>query len=159
MNQKGNVASALGSILLGALLIIMKGKIISAAITVLAVFVIIGAIVDFTAGLVNFGIVKMVAGVCILVFGWIFASLAFYILAAGIILMGLLQISSIKKNMPVNLTAGERFQEYFKPGLMVIAGACLLFNQSGTIAWVFIATGFLLIVNGIMTLIGANKTY
>lgn len=137
----------------------MKGKIISVAITVLAVFVIIGAIVDFTAGLVNFGIVKMVAGVCILVFGWIFASLAFYILAAGIILMGLLQISSIKKTMPVNLTAGERFQEYFKPGLMVVAGACLLFNQSGTIAWAFIATGALLIVNGIMTLVGANKTY
>lgn len=159
MNQKGNVASALGSILLGALLIIMKGKIISVAITVLAVFVIIGAIVDFTAGLVNFGIVKMVSGVCILVFGWIFASLAFYILAAGIILMGLLQISSIKKTMPVNLTAGERFQEYFKPGLMVVAGACFLFNQKGTITWVFIATGVLLIVNGIMTLVGANKTY
>lgn len=159
MNQKGNVASALGSILLGALLIIMKGKIISVAITVLAVFVIIGAIVDFTADLVNFGIVKMVAGVCILVFGWIFASLAFYILAAGIILMGLLQISSIKKTMPVNLTAGERFQEYFKPGVMVVAGACLLFNQRGTIAWAFIATGVLLIVNGIMTLVGANKTY
>ena len=73
--------------------------------------------------------------------------------------MGLLQISSIKKTMPVNLTAGERFQEYFKPGLMVVAGACFLFNQKGTITWVFIATGVLLIVNGIMTLVGANKTY
>ena len=81
------------------------------------------------------------------------------ILAAGIILMGLLQISSIKKTMPVNLTVGERFQEYFKPGLMVVAGACLLFNQSGTIAWAFIATGVLLVINGIMTLVGANKTY
>ena len=80
-------------------------------------------------------------------------------LAAGIILMGLLQISSIKKTMPVNLTVGERFQEYFKPGLMVVAGACLLFNQSGTIAWAFIATGVLLVINGIMTLVGANKTY
>ena len=73
--------------------------------------------------------------------------------------MGLLQISSIKKTMPVTLTAGERFQEYFRPGLMVAAGACLLFNQSGTIAWVFIATGVLLVINGIMTLVGANKTY
>ena len=155
MNQKGNVASALGSILLGILLIVMKGKIITAAITLLAVFVIVGAIMDFVAGLVNYGIVKSVAGICILVF----ASLAFYILAAGIILMGLLQISSIKKTMPVNLTVGERFQEYFKPGLMVVAGACLLFNQSGTIAWAFIATGVLLVINGIMTLVGANKTY
>ena len=115
MNQKENVASALGSILLGILLIVMKGKIITAAITLLAVFVIVGAIMDFVAGLVNYGIVKSVAGICILVFGWVFASLAFYILAAGIILMGLLQISSIKKTMPVNLTVGERFQEYFKP--------------------------------------------
>ena len=129
MNQKENVASALGSILLGILLIVMKGKIITAAITLLAVFVIVGAIMDFVAGLVNYGIVKSVAGICILVFGWVFASLAFYILAAGIILMGLLQISSIKKTMPVNLTVGERFQEYFKPGLMVVAGACLLFKS------------------------------
>ena len=145
MNQKENVASALGSILLGILLIVMKGKIITAAITLLAVFVIVGAIMDFVAGLVNYGIVKSVAGICIL--------------AAGSILMGLLQISSIKKTMPVNLTVGERFQEYFKPGLMVVAGACLLFNQSGTIAWAFIATGVLLVINGIMTLVGANKTY
>lgn len=43
MNQKENVASALGSILLGILLIVMKGKIITAAITLLAVFVIVGA--------------------------------------------------------------------------------------------------------------------
>lgn len=158
MNQKENVASALGSILLGILLIVMKGKIITAAITLLAVFVIVGAIMDFVAGLVNYGIVKSVAGICILVFGWVFASLAFYILAAGIIIMGLLQISSIKKTMLVNLTAGERFQEYFRPGLMVAAGACLLFNQSGTIAWVFIVTGVLLVVNGVMALFGANRT-
>lgn len=158
MNQKENVASALGSILLGILLIVMKGKIITAAITLLAVFVIVGAIMDFVAGLVNYGIVKSVAGICILVFGWVFASLAFYILAAGIIIMGLLQISSIKKTMPVNLTAGERFQEYFRPGLMVAAGVCLLFNQSGTIAWVFIVTGVLLVVNGVMALFGANRT-
>lgn len=158
MNQKGNVASALGSILLGILLIVMKGKIITAAITLLAVFVIVGAIMDFVAGLVNYGIVKSVAGICILVFGWVFASLAFYILAAGIIIMGLLQISSIKNTMPVNLTAGERFQEYFRPELMVAAGACLLFNQSGTIAWVFIVTGVLLVVNGVMALFGANRT-
>ena len=65
MNQKENVASALGSILLGILLIVMKGKIITAAITLLAVFVIVGAIMDFVAGLVNYGIVKSVAGICI----------------------------------------------------------------------------------------------
>ena len=159
MNQKENVASALGSILLGILLIVMKGKIITAAITLLAVFVIVGAIMDFVAGLVIYGIVNGLSGICILVFGWVFASLAFYILAAGIIIMGLLQISSIKKTMPVILRAGERFREYFRPGLMVVAGACLLFNQSGTIAWAFIATGVLLVINGIMTLVGANKTY
>ena len=157
MNQSGNVASAIGSIILGIMLITMRGKIISAAITILALIVIVTAIIDFSRGLTNSGIAKMVAGVCILVFGWIFASLAFYILAAGIILMGLLQISTISKTLPVNLTSGEKFAEYFKPGVMVVAGACLLFNQSGTIAWVFIVTGALLIVNGIMTLFGSNR--
>ena len=48
MNQKENVASALGSILLGILLIVMKGKIITAAIALLAVFVLIMLVILVT---------------------------------------------------------------------------------------------------------------
>ncbi len=157
MSQKESIISALGSILLGILLITMKDRIIGVAITVLGVAVLISAIVDFSAKLMNLAIIKAVVGVCILVFGWIFVNLAFYILAAGIILMGLLQISSIHNYSPVNLTSGEKFMEYLRPVVTVIAGACLLFNQSGTIAWVFIVTGVLLIVQGVLALIGANR--
>ena len=45
----------------------------------------------------NMGIVKAVVGVCILVFGWVFVNLALYILAAAIIIMGLLRITNIHK--------------------------------------------------------------
>ena len=156
MNKNGNIVSAIGSILFGILLITMKGKIISVAITILAIAVLVSAIVDFSAGLMNLAIIKAVVGVCILVFGWIFVGLAFYILAAGIILMGLLQISAIHRELPVNLTSGEKFAEYFRPVVTVVAGACLLFNQSGTIAWVFVVTGVLLIVQGVWSLVGAG---
>ena len=71
MNQKGNVASALGSILLGILLIVMKGKIITAAITLLAVFVIVGAIMNCEVGCRNlyFGIWLGICKSCILYSG------------------------------------------------------------------------------------------
>lgn len=157
MNKKEEIISAIASIIIGVLFIVMKDRIIGVAITVLGVVVLISALMDFLAKMTNLAIIKAVVGVCILVFGWLFVNLALYILAAGIILMGLLQISGVHKNMPVNLTSGEKCMEYLKPVVTVVAGACLLLNQSGTISWVFIATGVLLILQGIMSLAGANR--
>lgn len=156
MNQKENMVTAFMSILLGVLLITMRDRVIGAAITVLGVAVLISAVADFVAKLMNTAIVKAVVGVCILVFGWMFVDLALYILAAGIILMGLLQISGIHRYSPVNLTAGEKLMVYMRPVVMVLAGACLLFNKNGTLAWVFVVTGILLVVQGVMSLVNSN---
>lgn len=156
MNQKENMVTAFMSILLGVLLITMRDRVIGAAITVLGVAVLISAVADFVAKLMNTAIVKAVVGVCILVFGWMFVDLALYILAAGIILMGLLQISGIHRYSPVNLTAGEKLMVYMRPAVMVLAGACLLFNKNGTLAWVFVVTGILLVVQGVMSLVNSN---
>ncbi|MBO5509655.1 MAG: DUF308 domain-containing protein [Lachnospiraceae bacterium] len=156
MDRKENMVTAFMSILLGVLLITMRDRVIGAAITVLGVAVLISAVADFVAKLMNTAIVKAVVGVCILVFGWMFVDLALYILAAGIILMGLLQISGIHRYSPVNLTAGEKLMVYMRPVVMVLAGACLLFNKNGTLAWVFVVTGILLVIQGVMSLVNSN---
>lgn len=155
MTKKGNVFSAAISIVLGLMLLIMKDDVISIALTILGIAVIISAIVDFK--MTNSAIIKAVIGVCILLFGWLFVNLALYVLAAAIIISGLLQISDISKLSPVNLPAKEKALLYLKPVLTVLAGACLLFNQGGTIAWVFTATGILLIAEGILDLVHSAK--
>lgn len=35
--------------------------------------------------------------------------------------------------------------------MMVVAGACLLLNKNGTIDWVFVLVGALLVIQGVMS--------
>lgn len=157
MKKKENMIAAVISILLGFMLIIMKNHIISLAITVIGVAVLVSAVVSFINKLTNIGIMKAVVGVCILVFGWMFINLALYILAASIIVMGLLQINDIRRFVLVDFTLKDKILLYTKPGVTVLAGICLLFNQGGTIAWVFILTGILLVAEGVLELISLLK--
>ncbi|MGN0165434.1 MAG: DUF308 domain-containing protein [Lachnospiraceae bacterium] len=157
MSKKESILSALVSVILGIMLITMKGKIISIAITVLGVGLLLSAALDFFNKATTSGIIKAVAGVCVLVFGWMFINLALYILAAALLLIGLLQIAGIRNYTPINLSFSEKFIVYCKPAATVIAGACLLLNQGGTIAWVFIATGVLLIIEGVLEIANALR--
>ena len=152
MQRNGNLISGLISIALGLMLIIMKGEVISVALTVLGTTAIVMAVADFTKGFTASGIVKAVVGVCILVFGWLFINVALYLLAGAIIIMGLMQILEIHRSGIVFLTNGEKILAYLKPVLTVLAGILLLFNQGGVIDGVFIATGVLLIFEGILGL-------
>ena len=157
MNKKEGIASAIISVAVGLMLIIMKDDVISIALTVLGVAAIVSAILDFIHGMPNLGLIKAVIGVCILVFGWMFVNLALYILAASIILVGLLQIFNIHKFCPVNMSFTRKILTYIKPVITVMAGACLLFNQGGTIAWIFAFTGVLLIIEGVLEIIAMLK--
>ena len=153
MNKKEGIASAIISVAVGLMLIIMKDDVISIALTVLGVAAIVSAIIDFIHRMPNLGLIKAVIGVCILVFGWMFVNLALYILAASIILVGLLQIFNIHNFCPVNMSLTRKILTYIKPVITVMAGACLLFNQGGTIAWIFAFTGVLLIIEGVLEII------
>lgn len=63
MNKNESIVSSIIYIALGLMLIIMKGSVISLAITILGVAVLISAIMDFMNRLTNIGIVKAVIGV------------------------------------------------------------------------------------------------
>lgn len=156
-NKKESLASAIVSIVLGVLLILLKNNVISIALTVFGVCLLISAILDFTHKMTNFGIIKAVVGACVLIFGWVFVNVALYLLAAAIIMIGLLQIVNLHKFVPVNFTATQKILMYVKPVATVIAGGCLLFNQGGTIAWVFILTGVLLVIEGVLELVLPNE--
>ena len=156
MSKKENLISSIIFILLGIMLMIMKGGVISFMLTVLGVTALVLGVIDIVDHRTNPGIVKLVIGLCVIIFGWMFVNLAFYILAAVLLLQGISQIVNINKYSPVNLTTKERIIICFKPAITVIAGACLLFNQGGTIAWIFWVVGILLVVEGVLGLINSG---
>lgn len=159
MSKRDNIISSIFSIVLGFLLITLKSNVITIAITVIGVAVLLSALFDFVNKFTNIGIVKAVIGLCILVFGWMFINLALYILAASIIVMGLLQIANIHRFAPINLTMKESIMLYIKPIVTVLAGACLFFNQGGTISWIFVVTGILLIAEGVLELVDSYRNF
>lgn len=158
MRRKEDIISALFSMLIGVMLIVMKGQVVSIAITVFAVIVLISAVIDLIHKLVNSAVVKAVIGVCLLIFGWVFVSVALYLLAAAIIIMGLLRIVNMHKILPEDMTHQEKLFAYIRPAITVLAGICLLFNQGGAMDWVFILTGILLVAEGVLDVADALKS-
>ncbi len=132
----------------GLLLCLLKGEVISIVLSLIGIFVLISAFFDWKNQRTNAGIVKLVVGICILLFGWLFVNLALFLLAAVIIIIGLKKIMQVKEQSPVNLSTRDKVVVYAKPVLTVLAGAILLLNQGGVIDWIFMVVGILLIVEG-----------
>lgn len=156
MNFKGfkeHYVTGAAAVVVGLLLLLLKGKVISLILTVAGILLLVLAFADWRNKLTNRAIGKAVAGVCVLTFGWMFVNLALYIVAAVIIAAGLKQVIAIKNCSPVNLTAQEKVVLYAKPVLTVLAGIILFFNQGGVIDWVFILVGILLIVEGVLDIL------
>ena len=157
MRRKEDIISAVFSMLIGVMLIVMKGQVVSIAVTVFGIIVLISAVIDLINKLINSAIIKAVIGACILIFGWAFMSVAMYLLAAAIIIMGLLRIVNLHKILPEEMTFRQKVFAYVRPLITVLAGICLLFNQGGTVDWIFIVTGILLVGEGVLDVADALK--
>ncbi len=157
MDKKQNLIASAVSIALGALLIAMKGNIISIALTVIGVALIAFAVIDILQGVKTLAVIKGVFGVCILVFGWVFINLALYIVGGFMIASGLMQI--VNRHKPGNVIYSKKQEnlELIKSIAVILAGGCLLFNQGAAVDWVFVVAGVLLIIEGIMGVIETAK--
>ena len=74
--------SAILTILVGMLFLIWKGAIVSIAMTVIGVLLIIAAVMNLIRKNYTACVIGAVFGVMVLCFGWIFLSVALYVLAA-----------------------------------------------------------------------------
>ncbi len=143
------------TILLGILFLILQGKVVSIAMTILGVALIIMAVLDLLDHQTFPAIVKAVFGVVVLIFGWALTTAALYILAALLLIWGIYElVTKLRVHLKGN-TVGLTVMLYIAPILNILLGLLLLFNQGGTLAWIFIVVGVLLIVDGVMLLCSA----
>ena len=149
------ILNAVLTILMGVLFIILKESVIKYALTVFGAVLVVLAVVDLIDHIIPAAIIKAVIGVLAIVFGWTLFSAALYILAALLIIYGLVQIYELARTHVKANRAGYTILIYAIPVASVAAGLCLLFNLSGTVAWAFILTGVLLIIEGVLSLADA----
>ena len=131
--------------------------IISIAATCLGVVFIVNGIMSVVKNDLTKGIITIVIGAIIILFGWLFVTIALYILGALLIAYGVLDLINKSKVKIVFDDTLKKVLYYVIPVLYIVAGACLLFNQGETVSFVFILTGVILLVNGILTILESLK--
>ena len=149
MNNK--LFRALMYIVLGALFIILKGEVISIAMTAVAFYLIVTGILALSKKMTNTGVIYLVCGLIVLFFGWVFVSVAVYVIAALLLIYGILQLINVSK------LKIKGFKKYLEPILNIVIGLCFLLNLGNTINWIFYVLGILFIVEGILTLLFSKK--
>lgn len=143
--------------IIGLLLIILKGQIISIATTFIGVIFIINGVMSIVNKDLTRGIIIIVMGAVIILFGWLFLTIALYIVGALLITYGIIDLVNKFK---VQISFEDNFKKilyYLIPVLYIVAGAVLLFNQGEAISFVFVFSGVVLLVNGLLIIVDGLK--
>lgn len=151
MKITSNLITTILTIVIGVLFVALKGGVIGIAMTVLGVGLIVWAVLDIIDKNNTSGIIKLVAGIVVIVFGWTLASIVLYVMAALLLVYAIYQLYELVTNKVKDVV------KFIEPGVMALIAILLLFNQGGTIAWVFIVAGIFLIVEGALALINCIK--
>lgn len=157
MKNRNKMIAAVVAIVVGVMFIVMKGEVISLALTLLGVGAIVMGILDMVKQDTKNGIIKLICGAVIITCGWLFVNIALTVIAVLLIVYCIANLASNLKIDGYAMSGVQMVRTYFKPVTGLIAGICLLFNRGGTVAWVFVLTGILFIANGIAMLSECKK--
>lgn len=158
MTKTQKILSAVFTLLLGVMLIILRSEVISIAMTVLGVGCIALGFFDLIQKLIPPAVIKLVVGVIIIICGWVIVSAVLYILAGLLLIVGVLFLYEKIKNRVRCQTWYYTLCEYAVPILCIIIGTLLLFNQGNTVNWVFVVSGSVTVLEGALLLIDALQT-
>ena len=153
-NKSNELLTAIALILIGGLFIIYKGEVISIAMSLIGITLVGLGIIDILRSRVVSGVVKLVFAALVVLAGWLFVTLALYVLGAFLLIAGITQLIALSKLKIKKLTL-PAVMHIAQPIIYILVAICLFFNQGGAISWVFILSGVFLILDGIAGIIGA----
>ncbi len=156
-SNSNKLLSAILMLLVGVLFLIWKGGVVALAMTAIGVLLIVAAIMNLIRKKIPVGVVCAVLGVLVLFVGGLFVSVALYVLAAILLIYGILLLMDILKRGFKRMGTLAIVVRVAQPAVCILVAACLLFNQGGTVDWVFILSGLFLIVEGVLALADALK--
>jgi len=149
------IVSALLTMALGVLLIVLRARFISIVLTVAGVCLIALGVVDLFYKRVPPSVIKIVSGVLIIVCGWMVVSAVLYVIAAVLLVCGILLLYDKIRSCVRGVNLFYTICEYAAPCVAIIIGFLLLFNQSRMINVIFIISGILTAIEGVLLLVNA----
>lgn len=155
MKKSEQIAASILTMLVGVLLLVLKGDFIGILMTVAGVSLIVLGVVDILAKMIPPAVVKIVAGVLLIVCGWVLVEAVLYIVAAGLLIFGILAVYAAVKNMPSCKSLFGKIRELALPSIAVVIGILLLFCQSSAVDLIFVLSGILTIAEGGLLLVNA----
>ena len=140
------IISGLISIIAGVALMLLRGSVLTPVITVLGIGFIVTGLLPGIKHLNKFSVVKIILGICLIIFGNTFINLSMYIIGIALIVLGAFRFSFIKSLFK---RVGRLPYSMFIPALLTAAaGVCILLNPTGSVETLFYVCGILLIAGG-----------
>ena len=157
MTRSSQFVSALMTLILGVLFVILKGEVVGIALTVFGVVLLISAVLELIKLKIASGIIKAILGIAVLIFGWVLIDIALLVIGIVLIVFGVLElvkriVAVFKKN---NTKLLAKILGFISPVFSIVAGYFLITSSGETVAWAIILGGVLLIINGALALIEA----
>ena len=152
MTKTEKIISSVAAIAIGVLLIVLKGGVLTFLNVLVGVVLVALGIFDLINKEVKLGVVKCVIGALILAFGWLLMQAILYIFAALLLIVGICWIYDLFRCGVKPCKDWRIILEYVKPSICLLIGLFLLFNQGGTVNWVFVVCGICTVIEGSLLL-------
>lgn len=146
------ISSGLFSIIAGLMLALLRGSVLSLLITVVGLGFIVSGLAFGVKHITKFSLMKIIIGVCTIIFGNTFINLSMYILGIAIIILGVFQFASANSSFKQHGKRRYMISSFIRPVLTLAAGIYILFNPMGSIESIFLICGILLIAGGVWDL-------
>ena len=152
MKKSEKIIAALLTMALGILFIILKDAFIALLMTIAGISLIALGVIDLVNKIVPPAVVKMVAGALVILCGWVLVEAVLYILAAILLIFGILLLYYNIKNNVRGCNLWETVLQYVTPSICIAIGILLLFHTGAIVNFVFVASGVLAVVEGCIML-------
>ena len=155
MKQSERMISAVATVALGIILIVLRATFIEVLMTIAGLILIVFGIIDLMQKMVPPAVFKIVVGVIVIICGWAIVEAVLYVVAAILLIAGILLLYDKIRNKSICPVLWQTVCEYAVPVVFVLIGVFLLFNQGNTVSWVFIASGVFTIFEGGLLLVNS----
>ncbi|MBR2375386.1 MAG: hypothetical protein IKA88_03765 [Clostridia bacterium] len=151
MKKSEKIITALLTIGIGILLMVMKGNFISLLMTIAGAGLIVVGVVDLFSRQFPPAVVKVITGGLIIICGWAAVSAVLYVVSAILLVFGILLLyDKLKRHVRCN-PLWRTVCYYTVPTGMILVGVLFLFHQGKVVTPIFILSGIVaLIVGGVL---------
>lgn len=155
MKKSEKITAAILTMVVGVLLIAMQDNFIGLLMSIAGVCLIVLGVVDIFHHFIPPAVVKIVSGVLIIVCGWVLVEAVLYVIAAMLLIAGVLLLYDKIRKRVVCDSLFKTILEYALPSVFIIIGIFLLFHQAVALEIIFVVTGILTLIEGAILLIEA----